>query len=125
MGLDQYAYRCKLESLSDKQVDFENPDDASQFFYWRKHPDLQGWMRNLYLSKGGKDEEFNCSAVRLDLSDLTKLEDTVKKMDLPHTTGFFFGTSDGYEEVGNDLDFVKQAKQIIEDGGAVFYTSWW
>jgi hypothetical protein len=70
--------------------------------------------------------DFNCSAVRLELPDLEELEAAIRRGDLPHTTGFFFGSSTGSEkQTEKDLDFIKQARQNIEDGLAVFYTSWW
>ena len=46
------------------EVDFEaGPSWAVH--YWRKHPDLHGWMRALYYAKGGTDQQFNCVNVML------------------------------------------------------------
>jgi len=41
MGLDMYAYMTS--EPPEKPVDFK-VRKTSQFFYWRKHPDLHGWM---------------------------------------------------------------------------------
>jgi hypothetical protein len=40
MGLDQFAY-C-----------IDNNGEKEELAYWRKHPNLQGWMENLWQSKG-------------------------------------------------------------------------
>ena len=126
MGLDQYAYRCNSSLLLGKQVDFDIPEDCCEFFYWRKHPNLHGWMQNLYRSKGGTDTQFNCAAIRLEIEDLDKLELAVRHDDLPHTVGFFFGSSDSSDKkVERDLEFIKEARRILEEGDAIYYTSWW
>lgn len=123
MGLDMYAYTT--EEKIDQTVDFEDHSDwACEFHYWRKHPNLHGWMERLYREKGGKADSFNCVNVMLDAADLDRLEADVKAGRLPQTTGFFFGCSDG-SEVSDDLAFIKRARQFIEDGEQVYYRSWW
>jgi hypothetical protein len=126
MGLDMYAYRTSVK-LS-KSVDFANEIEwgtATEFAYWRKHPNLHGWMENLYYKKGG-ESEFNCVPVELVAEDLDRLEKDIKAGNLPHTGGFFFGNSDGSnEETKKDLEFVNTARQAILEGDRVFYDSWW
>jgi hypothetical protein len=78
----------------------------------------------LYERKGGKDEEFNCSYVRLDEIDLTELEKDVRNGGLPPTQGSFFGYSDG-SEVEDDLRFIADARAAIADGWTVVYSAWW
>src|SRR5216684_4310455 len=90
MGLDMFAYATDTEPPA---VDFDTQKDSAELSYWRKHPDLHGWMEALYRSKGGTDEAFNLSTVRLDGADLDALEATVKGNQLPLTMGFFFGKS--------------------------------
>ncbi len=34
--------------------------DPSQLYYWRKHPELHGWMEKLYRETGGAAQSFNC-----------------------------------------------------------------
>ena len=75
-------------------------EEASELHYWRKHPNLHGWMQKLYYEKGGKDEIFNCVPVALTGQDLDRLEADVKDGELPLTAGFFFGESDGSEAGG-------------------------
>lgn len=123
MGLDQYAYSVDPR-LVEGSVDFKVPDgSARQIAYWRKHPDLQGWMQELYLAKGGQ-EEFNCVNVRLDPEDLDALEEAVRDGDLPRTSGFFFGESTP-DDRDDDLIFIRDARAELAEGRVVYYTSWW
>ncbi len=121
MGLDMYALITNQEI---PEVDFEDPKDSQLLHQWRKHPDLHGWMERLYRLKHGKEEIFNCAAVRLRPSDLDLLEFDVKCDDLPKTTGFFFGESRP-EEKQHDIDFIQKARAAIAKGYKVFYASWW
>ena len=112
MGLDQYA---KIHKDGHAELEIA---------YWRKHPNLQGWMEDLWREKGGKGE-FNCVDVELTLEDLRQLEASIEGEDLPETTGFFFGNNsdDYYRE--EDLAFIAAASKAIERGWRVIYTSWW
>jgi len=121
MGLDMYAYATR-ETLPGA-VDFK-VNDASEIHYWRKHPDLHGWMEELYFKKGGSAEQFNCVTLALTSADLDRLERDVKADGLPDTEGFFFGESDG-SEVDDDLLFIAKAREAISAGMNVFYDSWW
>ena len=96
----------------------------SQLHYWRKHPDLHGWMEKLYRKKGGAAESFNCVRMVLVTPDLDRLEADIKESRLPDTEGFFFGDSDGSETAG-DLTFIGNARTAIQSGLTVYYTSWW
>jgi hypothetical protein len=121
MGLDMFAFATDSNI---PYADFECPDDAEQIHYWRKHPNLHGWMRGLYERKGGDDLEFNCVNVQLKAADLDALEQAVTYGALPPTAGFFFGTSDGSERP-DDLEFIHKARAKIASGRRVYYTSWW
>lgn len=125
MGLDMYAYTAPANSI-DKDVDFEKGElpELSEIHYWRKHPNLHGWMAELYVKKGGTAETFNCTPVRLSASDLDELENAIKGGELPPTSGFFFGESIG-DETEDDLEFIAKARAAIEAGDAVLYDSWW
>jgi hypothetical protein len=129
MGLDMYAGTVSRKPRH--EVDFE-PRKPTLLHQWRKHPDLHGWVEQLYWSKGGKgiptgfgDGEFNtgCTVV-LTTADLENLEKAVTKGTLPKTAGFFFGESDG-TEVQDDLEFIAKARAAIAMGLTVFYDSWW
>ena len=106
------------------ELDYENPIVvAKEIAYWRKHPDLHGWMENLYREKGGREKSFNGDLVVLTLADLDRLEEDILRKNLPKTTGFFFGESG--EISLKDLEFVLEARKAIQEGDTVFYDSSW
>ena len=73
MGLDMYAFSTKAKLK--KEVDFDTINvETEEVHYWRKHPNLHGWMQSLYESKGGTSDSFNGDCVVLTESDLD-LED--------------------------------------------------
>ena len=135
MGLDQYAYKTKVKLSKDvdfgeelnKAAETEFPDGAyDEFNYWRKHPNLQGWMQKLYEKKGGQNPDFNCSPVALTQEDIDNLAQDIIDNNLPQTSGFFFGESiRDREQEKHDLEFCKQASEAIKEGYTVFYDSWW
>tara|TARA_Y100001963_G_scaffold10529_1_gene13507 strand:+ start:1251 stop:1670 length:420 start_codon:yes stop_codon:yes gene_type:complete len=139
MGLDQYATARKGEPRKVPQtwtttdadgneeevVEYYNEwDDEIQLAEWRKHPNLQGWMQELYYEKGGEGE-FNCVDLELTLENLDALEATLDEEELPETVGFFFGSNadDHYAEA--DREFIVQARAAIKQGYTVVYSSWW
>ena len=103
-------------------VDFKVAD-ATLIHQWRKHPNLHGWMEELYRAKGG-ERSFNCTTVQLTAEDLDRLEAAIRTRELPATVGFFFGQTDG-SETEDDLAFVKTAREALAHGLTVFYDSWW
>lgn len=121
MGLDMYAHY--LHEAPAKPVDFE-VKNYGELHYWRKHPNLHGWMEHLYREKGGQDASFNCVNLVLTTEDLDRLEADIRARNLPRTSGFFFGESDG-SEVEDDLRFIAKARSAIAEGLTVFYSSWW
>lgn len=128
MGLDMFVWRVKRD---DALGDFEIAKDESgskveEVHYWRKHHDLHGWMEKLYRNKGGSKESFNCVPVRLTTQDLDALQFDLLNDMLPETTGFFFGNNPpDLETLKEDLTFIQKARDIIAEGDAVYYDSWW
>jgi hypothetical protein len=139
MGLDQYATARKGEPRTVKSkytyTDLEGNehegvdenlewDDTIELATWRKHPNLQGWMEELWYEKGGEGD-FNCVELELTLRDLDSLEATLDEESLPETVGFFFGdnANDHYAEA--DREFIVQARSAIKQGYTVVYSSWW
>ena len=126
MGLDMYAYRVKSEQVVN---DFEfNSDEggANDIAYWRKFNALHGWMERLYRAKGGTKESFNCTPVRLELTDLDQLQRDIGENKLEPTDGFFFGAQTIYpEDIASAMKFIFEARDIIKQGDAVYYDSWW
>ena len=108
MGLDQWAY-CRPPRK-------RNSDEDEHLQEWRKHNRLQGYMEELWESKGcpvphdqyveedDEDEEddydsfgsgFNGIELQLTENDIEWLGEAIKNQELPETSGFFFG-SDSY-----------------------------
>ena len=139
MGLDQYATARKGEPRTVKSEytytdqdgvekegfeEYLEWDDTIELASWRKHPNLQGWMEELWYEKGGEGQ-FNCVDLELTLDDLNALEATLDEEALPETSGFFFGDNadDHYAEA--DREFIVQARAAIKQGYKVIYSSWW
>jgi hypothetical protein len=98
--------------------------------YWRKHPNLHGWMESLWIQRGRPGQqpdytEFNGIELELTWQDLEDLEQAVNNGQLPNTQGFFFGdgADDFYKE--QDLEFIKNARAELFMGLKVFYNSSW
>ena len=139
MGLDQYATARRGEPHKVPQtwtttdadgnekevVEYYNEwEDSKELAYWRKHPNLQGWMENLWREKGN-DGEFNCVDLELTLGDLEALEASIDGADLPKTVGFFFGEDSDDHYLEQDREFIREARSAIKQGYKVIYSSWW
>ena len=124
MGLDMYAYTTaeKVETDTDFFV-----EARTEIAYWHKFKfnALHGWMQNLYYSKGGKSDEFNCDNVRIDLDDLDDLEEVLKEGLLRPVDGFFFGSQTVEpEDVESAQEFIGKARAAIAEGLTVYYLAW-
>lgn len=128
MGLDQYAYAVMPhKDNTDLSIAWGREDREGKIHdiaYWRKHANLQGWMEQLWVSKGGDGDVFNCAPVRLSFQDLANLEEAVMGDDLPATTGFFFGASTPEDRM-DDLAFIAKAREAISQDMEIYYDSWW
>jgi hypothetical protein len=123
MGLDQNFF-----SRDGKEVDSDGhilDRNGHEVHYWRKHNRLQGWFEKEYRRQGGEGE-FNTAEVIVTEDVLNRLEKDIKKVDLPETGGFFFG-SDSYVRYDNedDLKAIEKAREEIAEGREVYYWSWW
>lgn len=139
MGLDMYAY---VATRADQQREFwetaEAAEGSSEYFsrtverpreiaYWRKHPNLHGWMEQLAERKGLEYDSFNGVELELTWEDLDQLERDIisGKVESLRTVGFFFGDpSDGYYRE-QDLEFIRNARAELFCGLKVFYNSSW
>lgn len=139
MGLDQYAYARPPRK--------RNGDDDEQICDWRKHNRLQGWMQQLWYDKGcpnAKTEgdemgDFNCVELQLTAQDIDNLEYAIENFELPESSGFFWGSdsyfwSDENEEPfpeneywykQHDLNFVKEAREMLDKKWRVYYSCWY
>ena len=97
--------------------------------YWRKHPNLHGWMEKLAERKNLKYDllydSFNGIELELTWEDLDELERTVTHKQLPSTSGFFFGDEADEHYYDSDLAFIRNAKAELFLGLKVFYNSSW
>jgi hypothetical protein len=133
-----YAYKTKAKftkdtdftdeiygKTEDGEIDYETQIVATEdLAYWRKHPDLHGWMEQLYQKKGGSELSFNGDPVVITEEDLDELKITILTGNLPSTKGFFFGES--RDEINfADLEFIEKAKEAIKEGYTVYYNSSW
>ena len=136
MGLDMYAYTA---AKAGQQNDFYegaewdpearesvNPsvEKPREIAYWRKHPNLHGWMKKLWEAKGNSGE-FNGDELELTWADLDELELAVNERRLPATSGFFFGSDADQHYYENDLEFIRNARAELFCGLKVFYNSSW
>ena len=139
MGLDQYAYAASKSGARDEYLEEkyehgnkEAYDSTTELAYWRKHPNLQGWMEKLWEEKGRPGVEghvnegaFNGIELELTFDDLVRLENDIKNKNLPATEGFFFGSDSCDYYYRQDLAFVYEAKSRVFLGQKVFYNSSW
>lgn len=116
MGLDMYAGKTRKNELEGTQ---------ELFFYWRSHHNLHHWMFNLHSARTGCEDpfEFNLVDMFLSSADLDGLEKAVRNNKLPFG-GSFYEESDAWR-TEEDLEFIAQARALINDGWNVFYDSWW
>lgn len=144
MGLDQYAYTAARAGQQAEYYDSyegdNGPDESlkpREIAYWRKHPNLQGWMEQLWFAKRNAENRpvvedaeglggtFNGVELELTWEDIEALERDVSEGKLPATQGFFFGDNSDEFYKQDDLDFIKQAKAELFVGLKVFYNSSW
>ena len=88
MGLDQFAYKTKVKPS--KPVDFQEEvygEDVKreEIHYWRKHPNVHGFMEEIYREKGG-EHSFNCRPVELTQEDIDLLAQSILDGELPETS---------------------------------------
>jgi hypothetical protein len=131
MGLDMYAYVAKKEGqMRDYYESYDYDSDSGpvekprELAYWRKHPNLHGWMHKLWNERGHSGD-FNGDELELTFEDLDRLEYVVKHKELPGTSGFFFGNDSDDHYRADDLEFIKQARSELTQGMRVFYNSSW
>jgi hypothetical protein len=144
MGLDQYAYTAAKAGQQDLWWEgaelnqhtnrYENSavPQPHELAYWRKHPNLQGWMEGLWREKccpgsAEPDASFNGIELELTWADIERLEQDILSGNMASlgTRGFFFGdaSDDYYRE--QDLAFCREARAQIFLGVPVFYNSSW
>jgi hypothetical protein len=114
MGLDMYLKGRKFFWRNYEARDNERKEDGYQvesldirLGYWRKHPNLHGYLVQTFM--GGKDD---CQEIELTADNLRDIIAAVKAKRLPKTEGFFFGASDGSDEE-RDEDLTQLTKALL------------
>lgn len=147
MGLDQYAYVAARAGQKEEWWDGAELDPTTKDYrnakinkprelaYWRKHPNLQGWMESLWkrrmhetnqdIDESEWGSSFNNIELELTAEDLDELERAVTHGQLPKTQGFFFGNNSDEHYRDTDLEFIREARAELFMGLKVFYNSSW
>lgn len=130
MGLDQYLRGRKIpfDYNNRREEDgFEVSSVVLELGYWRKHPNLHGYIVQTFAD--GVDE---CQEIPLSRDDLMKIREAASNpKSLPHTEGFFFGASYGtQEEADEDVAIIDKALEWLKghsdkEWREVFYRASW
>lgn len=112
MGLDMYLYGRLIG---------EAKGMGDELGYWRKHPNLHGFIVQTFAH--GVDE---CQEIPLSMEDMALILAATTKDDLPVTTGFFFGQSRP-EDRDHTLTVINAAISWLSEDPAreVYYQASW
>lgn len=131
MGLDMYLCGNKYLMQDFREPENDLKEDGYRVCvkeldlgYWRKHPNLHGYIVNTFAK--GVDE---CQRIELSKEDIENIVEAIESNELPHTDGFFFGASDGTERE-RDLEILNNALKwlsIKEDNTirSIYYQASW
>ena len=123
MGLDMYLtgeHRFLNDGCDPRQV----ASERRQLGYWRKHPNLHGFIVREFAD--GVDD---CQELHLTSKHIRTILRAIEQDQLPSTTGFFFGHSDGREKPHDRMVFTTALRWLeTTDEVArrrVFYQASW
>jgi hypothetical protein len=129
MGLDMYLSGDAFfthEHPNRRLKPFEKEREVYRLGYWRKHPNLHGFIVETFAD--GLDE---CQDIELTAEPIATIIAAVKLRELPETTGFFFGESDHTDDqMAYDIEIFENALKwlAIEETGvwrSVIYRASW
>ncbi|WP_143393267.1 hypothetical protein [Fimbriiglobus ruber] len=113
MGLDMYLQGeafFTFEHPNRSLKPFPKQSEMYQLGYWRKHPNLHGFIVETFANAVD-----DCKEIELTASDLRRIVQAIKERQLPETTGFFFGKSDPTpEQTGEDIKIFEAAIVWLE-----------
>ena len=131
MGLDMYLNGKEFlwtnweNPEKNKKIDgFRLKERILELGYWRKHPDLHG-----FIVQNFANNTDNCEPIELTTENLVDILNAVKEDKLPHTKGFFFGESQP-EYKKETIEILEKAIKWLEtkkEGIAkniIYKTSW-
>lgn len=118
MGLDMYleGHKHLWSHITDpkksrKEDGLPIAQIRVQLGYWRKHPNLHGYIVSQFA--GGKDE---CQEIVLGSDQIRQIMTDVRLKNLPVTDGFFFGRSAMSDrEAKDDLAIFEKALAWLEE----------
>lgn len=138
MGLDMYAYSADragrkreywelVQYVDHEEVVPAGVSKPKELAYWRKHPNLHGWMERLAKEKGLEYDTFNGVELELTWDDIDRLERDILAGQVASlgTRGFFFGDASDEHYREQDLQFIREARADLFMGLKVFYNSSW
>lgn len=92
--------------------------------YWRKHPDLHGFIVTTFAD--GVDD---CQRIHLGPESTKEIILAIKQDRLPHTDGFFFGSSENdSEQKAEAIEIFSKAlnwQQTDEWARSIYYQASW
>jgi hypothetical protein len=107
MGLDMYLTGDRYFDKRSRKRGIKKAE-LIDLGYWRKHPNLHG-----YIVESFADGEDECQEINLSADDIRQIIAAIEATELPETTGFFFGESDGSEKE-RDLQIFRDALSWLE-----------
>ena len=107
MGLDMNLYG-------------EYAGEIEELGYWRKHPNLHGFIVQTFAN--GEDD---CERIYLSAKDLKTIYDAINIEALPHTEGFFFGTSRPEDRFASLAIFENAIKWLDNSDKKIYYQASW
>ncbi len=125
MGLDMYLTGQKyFHTNPAKDGGYEVKEHHLRLGYWRKHPNLHG-----YIVENFADGEDNCREIELSAEDIRQILQAINDSALPFTEGFFFGESDGTEKQEDIHIFTKALEWLLQKDevawrSVVYQASW-
>lgn len=123
MGLDSFALVTTEQNWNNNDCSPFDSKKAAEFFYWRKHHDLDDWMREEWFRTvdESNEEQFNCIPFKLTKELLMNLRHDCE-------IGRLYTHCDDYDIQAyqeKDFKFIEQAYKFLEEGLVVYYYCWW
>lgn len=117
MGLDCYVRVDRYEGTEVPGVQTE------EIWYARKLNEVHHWMQ---VHSGIEADDFNCETLYLTEELLAELEQDWQEGRLQPTEGFFFGSPNTRDEIGEAVVLLLiKSKQALAEGLRPYYFSWW
>ncbi len=116
----------QAEDEPEKYMDLELKRVEYEIAYWRKHPNLHGFIVENFAD--GVDE---CQEIHLYEENINSIIEAIEADNLPETSGFFFGESCIEGEKESSLVAFRKANELLaaekKDGyyhSVIYQASW-